>query len=107
MIPGEVRLGEHAIELSPGRERRTVRVTNGSRRVVRVSSHYPFERTNRRLVFDREAATGFRLDIPAGESVRWGPGESRDVVLVRYAGRLGVTDPDGGGDPRVAGDPTR
>lgn len=101
MIPGEVRLGGEAIELSPGRERRTIKVTNESSRVVRVSSHYPFERTNPRLVFDREAATGFRLDIPAGESVRWTPGEVREVVLVRYAGRLG------GGDPRVSGDPAR
>lgn len=100
MIPAEVRLGEDGIELSAGRERRTIVITNASRRVVRVSSHYPFERTNPRLAFDRQAATGFHLDIPAGESVRWGPGEVREVVLVRYAGRLG-------GDRRVAGDPTR
>jgi urease beta subunit len=99
MIPGEIRLGDQPIELSPGRDRRTIRVTNGSRRVVRVSSHYPFERTNPRLAFDREAATGFRLDIPAGESVRWGPGEVREVVLVRYAGRLGAGDPGAGTGP--------
>jgi urease beta subunit len=100
VIPGEVRLGGEAIELSPGRERRTIRVTNDSRRIVRVSSHYPFARTNPRLAFDREAAAGFRLDIPAGESVRWAPGEVREVVLVRYAGRVGQVDPGGGtGDP--------
>ena len=75
------------IELAAGRERITLAVTNTSKRVVRVSSHYPFWRTNRRLDFDREAARGFRLDVPAGASVRFGPGESREVVLVRYGGR--------------------
>jgi urease beta subunit len=78
------------IELAAGRDRITLVVINRSRRVVRVSSHYPFWRTNRRLDFDREAARGFRLDIPAGASVRFGPGESRDVVLVRYGGRGAV-----------------
>ena len=75
------------IELGAGRERITLAVTNTSKRVVRVSSHYPFWRTNRRLDFDRQAARGFRLDVPAGASVRFGPGESREVVLVRYGGR--------------------
>jgi urease beta subunit len=55
-----------------------------------VSSHYPFWRANRRLVFDREAARGFRLDIPSGASVRFGPGETQEVVLVRYGGRGGL-----------------
>jgi len=53
------------IELAPGRDRIRLEVTNTSARVVRVSSHYPFWRTNRRLEFDREAARGFRLDVPA------------------------------------------
>lgn len=78
------------IELAAGRERITLVVINRSRRVIRVSSHYPFWRTNRRLDFNREAARGFRLDVPAGASVRFGPGESRDVVLVRYGGRRAV-----------------
>jgi urease subunit beta len=51
-----------------------------------VTSHYPFERVNRRLVFDREAARGFRLDLPAGATERWSPGETRTVRLVRYGG---------------------
>jgi urease subunit gamma/beta len=89
MRPGEVRLGEGEVELAPGRERRRLPVENTSRRVVRVSSHYPFERVNPRLVFDRGAATGFRLDVPAGSSVRWAPGEVREVGLVRYAGAGG------------------
>lgn len=57
-----------------------------SQRVIRVSSHYPFHRVNRRLAFDRDAAHGFRLDLPAGASERWSPGETRTVRLVRYGG---------------------
>jgi urease subunit gamma/beta len=68
------------------RERREVTVTNTSRRVVRVSSHFPFERVNPRLEFDRASAAGFRLDLEAGSPERWGPGETRTVHLVRFAG---------------------
>ncbi len=78
------------IELAPGRDRITLDVTNTSTRVVRVSSHYPFWRTNRRLLFDRDAAHGFRLDVPAGASVGFAPGETREVTLVRYGGRGGT-----------------
>ena len=78
------------IELAAGRERIRLTVTNTSHRVVRVSSHYPFWRTNPRLAFDRAAARGFRLDIPAGTSVRFGQGETRIVDLVRYAGHAGA-----------------
>jgi urease subunit gamma/beta len=89
--PGEVRLGATGpSELVPGRERRTIAVRNGSTRVVRVSSHYPFDRVNPRLEFDRARATSFRLDIPAGASVRWAPGETLEVGLVRYGGRAGT-----------------
>jgi urease beta subunit len=69
------------------RERRTITVTSSSDRPIRVSSHYPFWRVNARLAFDREAALGFRLDLPAGESLRWGPGETRDVTLVALPSR--------------------
>lgn len=72
-----------------GRDRRTLSVRNDSRRSVRVSSHYPFERVNPRLSFDRAAAAGFHLDLPAGASERWAPGETREVVLVRFRGDLG------------------
>jgi urease subunit beta len=57
--------------------------------VIRVSSHFPFDRVNPRLVFDREAARGFRLDVAAGESERWSPGETRAVRLVRFGGEGG------------------
>ncbi len=77
------------IELAPERDRIRLEVTNTSARGVRVSSHYPFWRTNRRLAFDRESAEGFRLDIPAGSSIRFAPGETREVTLVRYGGRGG------------------
>jgi urease beta subunit len=74
------------IELVPGRDRIRLEVTNTSTRVVRISSHYPFWRTNRLLRFDREAARSFRLDVPAGSSIRFAPGETREVALVRYGG---------------------
>ena len=70
----------------PARETRTLTVTNTGQHVVRVSSHYPFEQVNKRLEFDRDAATGFRLDLPAGGTLRWGSGETREVTLVRYGG---------------------
>lgn len=71
----------------PSRETRQVRVTNTSRRVIRVSSHYPFDQVNPRLEFDREGARGLSLDLPAGATLRWAPGETREVNLVRYGGR--------------------
>jgi urease beta subunit len=80
------------IELAAGRDRIPLTVTNTSSRVIRVSSHYPFWRTNRRLEFDRGAARGFRLDVPAGASIRFAPGEVRQVQLVRYGGRGGADD---------------
>jgi urease subunit gamma/beta len=87
--PGAVRTQDHQVELAAGRERRRLTVRSQSRRPVRVSSHFPFWRSNRRLAFDRDAARRFRLDVPAGSSVRWAPGESKDIGLVRYGGQGG------------------
>jgi urease subunit gamma/beta len=84
--PGAVRLGDGDVELAPGRERIHLTVTNGGLHPIRVSSHFPFWRSNEHLEFDREAADGFRLDLPAGDSLRWAPGESHEVDLVRYGG---------------------
>jgi urease subunit gamma/beta len=81
--PGAVRQAP-AVERADDRDRIELQVRSTSARVVRVSSHYPFERVNPRLEFDRAAATGFRLDLPAGSSERWAPGETRTVVLVRF-----------------------
>lgn len=83
--PGAVILAAES-KAAPDRERIRLTVRNDSQRAVRVSSHYPFERVNARLVFDRPAAAGFRLDLSAGDSLRWAPGEEREVTLVRYGG---------------------
>jgi urease beta subunit len=88
--PGEVRSPDREIELAAGMSRRTITVTSRSDRPIRVSSHYPFWRVNPRLDFDRQAATGYRLDIPAGTSVRWAAGESRVVRLVQLGGTAGA-----------------
>ena len=80
--PGAIRQAPR-VERDDHRERIQLEVRNGSTRVVRVSSHYPFERVNPRLEFDRRRAAGFRLDLTAGSSERWGPGETRTVELVR------------------------
>jgi urease subunit gamma/beta len=87
--PGAVRFADGDIELVPERRRITLTVTNTSERPVRVSSHFPFAETNSKLTFDREAARGFRLDLPAGDSTRWAPGEARDVDLVAFGGTGG------------------
>ncbi len=90
--PGSVTLGDAVLpDPAADLERRVLEVRSTSTRVIRVSSHFPFHRVNRRLEFDRAAAEGFRLDLPAGGSARWAPGEVRTVALVRYA--AGAGDP--------------
>jgi urease beta subunit len=74
------------IELNSGREHRTLTVANTGDRAIQVGSHFHFFETNRALLFDREAAYGMRLDIPSGTSVRFEPGDTRDVTLVAFAG---------------------
>ena len=81
--PGAIRQAPVVDGDDGGRDRIQLEVRNASTRVVRVSSHYPFERVNPRLEFDRQRAAGFRLDLPAGSTERWGPGETRTVELVR------------------------
>jgi urease subunit gamma/beta len=68
------------------RDRRRLSVRSASRRTIRVSSHFPFERVNPRLEFDRDAAAGFHLDLPAGVFETWAPGETKEIELVRNAG---------------------
>ena len=85
--PGAIVPGPGAgADPTAGRERRELTVRNASRRAIRVSSHFPFDRVNRRLEFDRAAAGGFRLDLEAGSSTRWAPGETRTVTVVRFGG---------------------
>ena len=88
--PGAVVPGPATPDPTAGFERRTLEVRNASRRAIRVSSHFPFDRVNQRLEFDRSAAAGFRLDLEAGSSARWAPGEARTVALVRFGGRGGT-----------------
>jgi urease subunit beta len=86
MVPGEVLPGEEPVELNPGRERTTLVVANTADRPVQVGSHFHFAVVNPGLEFDRTAAWGLHLDIPAGTSVRFEPGVEREVVLVPLAG---------------------
>ena len=86
MIPGELYVEAGDIELNAGRPTLTLEVANSGDRPIQVGSHYHFFETNDALVFDRVAARGYRLNIPAGTAVRFEPGQSRTVELVALAG---------------------
>ena len=86
MIPGQTFIEAGDIELNAGRPTVSLEVANSGDRPIQVGSHYHFFETNDALVFDREAARGFRLNIPAGTAVRFEPGQSRTVELVALAG---------------------
>jgi urease subunit gamma/beta len=88
--PGELLLGDGDITINPGRRACEIEVENSSDHTVYISSHFPFFEVNRRLVFDRARAWGMRLDLPAGDTLRWRPGERKTVRLVEYAGRRAV-----------------
>jgi urease subunit beta len=85
MIPGEIQTAPGDLELNAGRPTVRVRVANTGDRPIQVGSHYHFFETNAALRFDRAAARGFRLNIPAGTAVRFEPGQEREVELVAYA----------------------
>lgn len=87
MKPGEWLFGAGPITLNAGRRSVELEVENTSDHTIFVSSHYPFFEVNRRLVFDRAQAWGMHLDIPAGDAVRWRPGEVQRVRLVVYQER--------------------
>lgn len=95
MIPGEIFPAEGEILLNAGRASVTLTVANTGDRPVQVGSHYHFFETNAALKFDRAAARGMRLDIPAGTAVRFEPGQTRDVALVPLAGARRVFGFDG------------
>jgi urease subunit gamma/beta len=84
--PGATIVADGEIVLNEGRETVDVQVVNRGDRPIQVGSHYHFVETNRALDFDRKAAYGMRLDIPAGTAVRFEPGESKTVTLVAIAG---------------------
>ena len=87
MIPGEIFAGDGDIEINAGRPVLSMTVRNTGDRPVQVGSHYHFAESNAALEFDRSAAWGHRLAVPAGTSVRFEPGMPRDVSLVPLAGR--------------------
>lgn len=92
MIPGEVFTVAGDIALNAGREAAELMVANSGDRPIQVGSHYHFAQTNGALQFDRAAAWGRRLDIPAGTATRFEPGQSRLVRLIAF-----------GGDRRISG----
>jgi urease subunit beta len=86
MNPGEIIAASGEIVLNKGKAAISLRVSNTGDRPIQVGSHYHFAETNAALAFDRQAALGYRLDIPAGTAVRFEPGQSREVWLVPYGG---------------------
>jgi urease subunit beta len=86
MIPGEIFPASGDIVLNKDRATISVKVENTGDRPIQVGSHYHFAETNAALAFDRKAALGYRLDIPAGTAVRFEPGQAREVALVPYSG---------------------
>src|SRR5205085_7354373 len=87
VIPGEIAHPEGPVEGNVGGESVEIEVANTSDRAIQVTSHFHFFETNRRLAFDRAAAFGMRLDVPANMSVRFEPGETRTVRLRAIGGR--------------------
>ena len=100
MIPGEYILKNTSIELNSGKQTKKLSVSNTGDRPVQVGSHYHFAETNSKLHFDRGAALGFRLNIPAGTAVRFEPGQQRKVNLVAIGGARKIY----GFNQRVMGD---
>jgi len=85
-VPGELLPADDPIEINAGRETASVTVENTGDRPAQVGSHFHFFECNKALKFDREAAYGMRLDIPAGTAIRFEPGCEEDVDLVAYGG---------------------
>ena len=87
MVPGEYILQAGLVELNAGREATRLHVENTGDRPIQVGSHTHFFEVNEALRFERDQARGRRLDVPAGTSLRFEPGEAREVTLVPLAGR--------------------
>ena len=90
MKPGEIIPGEGNILCNQGLDTVTIMVENTSEQAVHITSHYHFFEANKRLRFDRASTYGRRLDIPAGSGVRWEPGETKEVDLVKIGGNRRV-----------------
>ncbi|GAT10640.1 urease subunit beta [Mycolicibacterium novocastrense] len=104
MVPGEILYGDGEIEINAGAERLAMEVLNTGDRPVQVGSHVHLPQANAALSFDRAAAHGHRLDIPAGTAVRFEPGVAQTVSLVPLGGSREVhglnLSPPGRLDPR-------
>ncbi|WP_415281671.1 urease subunit beta [Candidatus Nitrososphaera sp. FF02] len=87
LIPGEYFISDRQVVANAGRKTARVRVSNTGNRPVQVGSHTHFFEVNKALEFPREKAYGFHLNIPAGTSLRFEPGDTREVELVEYVGR--------------------
>ncbi len=98
MKPGEYFLEVAPVEANAGRKTAKLVVQHTGDRPVQVGSHYHFFEVNDALHFDRAAARGMRLNIPAGTSVRFEPGEEKEVQLVELAGKRIVTGHKGRGN---------
>lgn len=90
MIPGEYLLASEPIIANEGRATATLEVANTGDRPIQVGSHFHFFEVNRALRFDRAAAFGMRLNIPAGTAVRFEPGDTKKVTLVALGGSATV-----------------
>jgi urease subunit beta len=86
LIPGEILYGDGDIAINAGAQRLTLDVVNTGDRPVQVGSHVHFPQANSALDFDREAAHGYRLDVPAGTAIRFEPGVAQTVSLVPLGG---------------------
>ena len=95
LIPGEVLPSGELVPINEDRETATVTVANVGDRPIQVGSHFHFFEANANLEFDRAAAFGMRLDIPAGTAVRFEPGERDEVDLVAYGGERVVSGMNG------------
>jgi urease subunit beta len=84
--PGEILYGEDDIAINPGAQRLAMEIVNAGDRPVQVGSHVHLPQANAALSFDRDAAYGRRLDIPAGTAVRFEPGVAQQVSLVPLSG---------------------
>jgi urease subunit gamma/beta len=86
VAPGEIITPDGEIELNRGRRKATLKARNTGDRPIQVGSHYHFFEANKALEFDRAAAFGMHLDIPAGTAVRFEPGEAKEVALTEFGG---------------------
>ena len=90
MKPGEFILKDEDIEINKKQISLKLLIKNIGDRPIQVGSHYHFFEANKYLEFDRESSLGMRLDIPSGTAVRFEPGQTREVDLIKYSGKRKV-----------------